>query len=100
MWWCDANHDNRQSIEEPHTSHLKWQAMLGALPLLLALLLAGVSTTAAFKLPLRMVGDSRKGQQVRIGSDGLLRFRIDLITDRKPNQTKPHHSNHHVGRRQ
>lgn len=38
--------------------------MLGAVPLLLALLLAGLSTTAAFKLPLRMVGDGRKGQQV------------------------------------
>lgn len=49
----------------------KPQAMLGAVPLLVlvaaALLLSTTPTTSAFKLPLRMVGDSRPGQQVRAG---------------------------------
>lgn len=45
--------------------------MLGALPLLVLFAAALLrTTTTAFKLPLRMVGDSRPGQQVR--SDGVI----------------------------
>lgn len=56
------------------THNPKPQAMLGAVPLLVlvaaALLLSTPPITSAFKLPLRMVGDSRPGQQVCAGGWG------------------------------
>lgn len=59
------------TLTTTHYSFESMQAMLGALPLLAAtaaaallVVLLSASTTDAFKLPLRMVGDSRPGQQV------------------------------------
>lgn len=71
--------------------------MLGALPLLAlaAALLLSATTITAFKLPLRMVGDSRPGQQVSEWLHCLGRCSDDcsnlsIVTDR-PNDANPNH---------
>jgi hypothetical protein len=81
---CGLGTHKRASVRSSHTPLYAappicrtLQAMLGALPLAVVMvalaLLAATPGTTAFKLPLRMVGDSRKGQQVsrQAGTQGL-----------------------------